>query len=371
MNLNTNITLAYINYKRLDSDALKKLHSAKITEQISEKSIIKDLGLEVRSIAFIEKCNAVMILIVHDEYYSKDFLTGRILSFWDKYSNAGIVHFIREVQFKYNTDALQFLAEASSGLHSVTVGDSQVMSQIVSGLNSGFFDTKMLHFISGWIRNVIKDVELKTSLFEGNTSVERIASEIILDKLGDKKGAKGIVLGYGQSGKLVAKILNVENAIHLYIANRSQIDITKTELDQQSVVYKRFDELEEVDDIDFCIVALENNQQTQELIQKFIKNINSKSNKILFVDISTPPLLDNTISFIDIEHISKIANKNIENRKQAANKTQRLIVKKLDSVISTINTYIGKEYINEQKNTEFNLDRAKLDLAVKRNKILL
>ena len=111
------------------------------------QEFIKDLGIDLRSIAFIEKCNAFIVLIIHDENYTADFLKGRILYTWDKYSNNGIVGFGKEIQFKYNINALTFLAEASAGLHSVTIGDSQVLAQIIKGLSNGFFDVKILIFL--------------------------------------------------------------------------------------------------------------------------------------------------------------------------------------------------------------------------------
>ncbi len=369
MMLNTNITLAFLNYKRLDSDALQKLQFAKIANNDSVKQkFIDDLGMDIRSAAFIEKCNAIMILLVHDERYSQDFITGRILTSWDKYSAGGIVNFAKEIQFKNNSDVIQFLAEAAAGLHSVTIGDSQVLSQITNGLNNGLFDTNILHIIANWIRDVIKEVSVKTKIFDGNTSVERIISELIVEKLSGKN-AKGLIMGYGQSGKLIAKILNVENNIPLYISNRKVVEISETDLNVNTATYKRFDEIKTLDDLDFCIVALENNVDTKKIVASAMKSIQNKDS-IIFADIATPPLLGEGVDFIDIKTVSKIANSNINNRLKEVNKTRKIIVHNVNDIIKKINYYIGKKYVAKQKNIKLELDEEKINLAIKRNEIL-
>ena len=378
MQLNTNITLAYINYKYLDTNTLNKLNSAKIAKQINEDNALKHFGIEARSISFIEKCNAIIILVIHDELYSQEFLRGRILSFWDKFSKSGITSFINDVQFKFNLDALVFLAEASLGIHSVTIGDSQVMAQITSGLNSGMLDVRTLEIISNWIHDLSKDVRLKTKLFDGNISIERIAAELIVNKLtnknsiSDTSNVKGLILGYGQSGKLVAKILNKENNIPLYIINRTHINVSDTELNESDVEYKPLDKINTIKDIDFCVVTLENNKDTKKLVKRFVEHLKLHVKRsVLFVDISTPPLLDNIVQdFIDIKYISNIANRNIQTRMQEVNKARNLVNKQIKSVVSAINKHIGKQYIYAQKNVNLSLDKSKLNLVVNRNKIL-
>lgn len=138
MTLSNKIICAVLNYQRLDEKALNNLNSANLKYDPEFLNKFKNnLGLEIDSIAIIEKCNAVMLLISYQDDLSFEYIRGRILSTWDSHAHSGIINLIRDIKFYEGIDAIKFLGECAVGIHSVTVGDSQVLSQIVEGLKSG------------------------------------------------------------------------------------------------------------------------------------------------------------------------------------------------------------------------------------------
>lgn len=143
-----------------------------------------DLGFNIDSIAAIKKCNVVMLLISYQDDLSFEYLRGRMLSTWDSHAHGGIMSLIRDIKFYDEINAIKFLGECAVGIHSVAIGDSQVLSQMAEGLKSGIHGAgSPFVFIADWLNELANECKLKTSIFEGNTSLERIASELVVKNI--------------------------------------------------------------------------------------------------------------------------------------------------------------------------------------------
>jgi glutamyl-tRNA reductase len=233
MNLSSGLVCCTLNYQRLDENALSNL--AKAALENSSDFLLRfkqDLGFKSDTIAVVRKCNAVMIIITYQEDLALEYLSGRILHAWDTLSASGIMGFVKDIKFYEGTHALQYLGECAAGIHSVTIGDSQVLAQLMEGLTKGIHGySNTLKLIANWLPEVVEECKARTKLLEGNTSLERIASDIIADSVGPQ--GQCVLLGYGKSGKLVAKILNTEDNLPLVIVNRSPIDVKKRRVERK------------------------------------------------------------------------------------------------------------------------------------------
>jgi glutamyl-tRNA reductase len=369
MKLLTNkILCASLNYRRLNKTILNKLDSASINNDYKSLENFKSsLGFEVESIAIIKKCNAIILVLSYKEDLSFEFITGRILTTWDYYANVSITTLINDIKFHTDLEAIEYLAECAAGIHSVTIGDSQVLSQLKQGLASGLQgETGVLKLISIWLEDIVNESKLKTSLFDGNTSLERIACKIIVDKI--KKDKCTVLFGYGKSGKLIAKILNRENSLPLQIVNRSKVEIKKDKLNTKNVQHFSWRNYLPKENPNCIIIAIDNTKETSQSISKILKKMKG-INQILFVDLSTPSLLEGKVkNYVGLEEISKIANENIEKRKKEINKVKKIISNYLPIIIEQINTLSAEIYLSEQKHTQINkLEKEKLELVFKRS----
>lgn len=362
MILSNKIICAALNYQRLDEKALNNLKSANLKHDSEFLNQLKnDLGLDIDSIAVIEKCNAVMLLISYQDDLSFEYVKGRMLSTWDSHAHKGIMGLIRDIKFYEGINAIKFLGECAVGIHSVTVGDSQVLSQIVEGLKSGIHGAgSPFVFIADWLNDLANECKLKTNIFEGNISLERIVSELVVKNI--PAGKKSVLVGYGKSGKLVAKTLP------LWIINRSIVDVRKENLNETSVHYSSFADFKSSDDIECFIVALDNNAETSRIVDNLLIKIDDV-NRIFFIDLSTPSLLAGKVNnFIGIEKLSEIAEKNVGVRKNEISKARSIIDKKIDAVVDQVNRNIAKLYIDKQRQSNFKkLDKNKLILVSQRS----
>lgn len=348
MTLSTNITCVSLNYQRLDERALDNLKQAGLpTDEKGLQLLQNKIGLEADALAVIKKCNALMILIAYSDDLAQEYVRGRLLHAWDELSHQGITGLKRDIKFFDNIDALKFIAECAVGVHSVTVGDSQVFSQVVDGLRSQIStnDKSVFDFFADWLTEVAEECRLKTEIFNGNTSLERIAGELVLQKLPKDKTA--VLIGYGKSGKLVAKVLNQENSVPVHIVNRTKVSLKESDLSEKSS-YSSFESFEEPRDVGAVIVAVDNAEDTSRLVSDLAQKINNKN--IFFVDLSTPPILKGMVDdFVDISSLSQIADQTVGARRDAVSKARKIIGDNIEHIISRINSHFAALYVNSQK----------------------
>lgn len=265
------------------------------------------------------------------------------------------------------------MGECSIGLHSVTLGDSQVLSQVTDALQNGSIiqpKNPTLSILASWLKNLAAEVRLRTNLFEGNISLERITAEVIARKIDKRKQIS--LIGFGKSGKLVAKILDEELGYCLKIANRSTsvLDEVKKKSKIKIVDLYNYAELIASD----CLVfALDSNKETKKYsldLLKYLKE-NSSPKKIL-IDLASPPLFENetVVEAITIKDLSIEANKNLDKRTSEISKARDIVNKYCAVAIKSLNKEINKILLDTQT-TEINckLDSTKLNLFNIRNQV--
>lgn len=350
MNLSVNLICVSLNYQRLDERAINNLNQADLpTSKEFLQTLKAKIGFEIDSITIIKKCNALMILVSFSDTLSQDFVRGRILHSWDELSHNGIADIKRDIKFYENVEALKFLAECAIGIHSVTTGDSQVLSQISEGLRNRIsvsIGKSTFDFVDDWLKSLADECRHKTEIFKGNTSLERIASELAIQKY--SKESATILIGYGKSGKLIAKILNEENDLPVHIINRSPISLNINSLSSK-ISYSQLNSDFVPENVGTVLIAVTNTPETNEMISKILNKI--KDNNVTFIDLSTPPILNGKVSnFTDISMLSNISAKTICDRKDAVNKARKLIEQHVKSIVDRINSYYGTMFVTAQKN---------------------
>lgn len=348
MKLSTNITCVSLNYQRLDEQAISNLKQADLSVDEKDLQLLQEkIGLDVDALTVIKKCNALMILVAYSDDLSQDYVRGRLLHAWDELSHQGITGLKRDIKFFDNIDALKYIAECAMGVHSVTVGDSQVLSQILTGLraNTSTAGKSTFNFIADWLTELAEECRYKTEIFQGNTSLERIASELVLKEIPKDKTV--VLVGYGKSGKLVAKVLNQENGSPIHIVNRTSVSPKESGLDDNSH-YSSFESFQDSKDIGAVVVAVDNTESTKKLVSDLVNKITNKD--VFFVDLSTPPILRGIVdNFTDISALSNIANQTIGARKDAVNKARKIIENNLKYIVDHINSHFATLYVNAQK----------------------
>lgn len=344
------IVCASLNFTKLDKEALDMLKTASFPDvsNLVEK-FKRKLGFAVKQLTIVQKCNAVIIVFSHTENISEEYLRHCVLDTWHKLSNHGIIEFINKIKFFYNEMAVRFIGEAALGLHSVTLGDSQVFSQINDAIKAGARLNKnepIFSILSGWLQELAEEVREKTGLFSGNISIERIAVNQLVGRVA--AGSNILVVGAGQSGSLIAKILVEEYKYKVWITNRNQERLEEIAIKKPKVNAIKIDDWNTLKNIQAIFWALDNNDETQDLFVNLESHFGLETPFIF--DIATPSMKKKAAwTVLDIQDFSKEAHKTRSERASAVNQVRQILDKNIVFFLTKMKTSLGKISVDIQK----------------------
>jgi len=337
------IICAALNFTKLDEEALGMLKTSSFPNQINlVEKFKRKLAINVKQLTIIQKCNAVMIIFTHTENVSEEYLHHCVLDAWHKLSNHGIIEFINKIKFFHNEMAIRFIAEAALGLHSVTVGDSQVFSQINNAIKAEVRLSKnepLFSILSGWLQELIEEVKEKTILFSGNTSIERIAVNQLVGMVATNSNI--LFVGAGQSGSLIAKILTEEYNYKVWVTNRNQEKLDEIMRKNTKINIVRINDWSVLKNIQAIFWALDNNSETSDLFAK-LENYFGKTMPFVF-DLATPAMKKKLAwTVFDVQFFSKEAHKTRNERAGAVNQVRQILNKNIITFLNKMKISLGK-----------------------------
>jgi len=341
---------ASLNFTKINREAADMLKSA---SSPNKKNLIekfkRKIGITVKQLAIIQKCNAVMIILSHTENVSEDYLHHCLLDTWHKLSNRGIIELTKKIQFFHNEIAIRFIGEVALGLHSVTLGDSQVFAQVNNAIKceSQLNKTEpIFSILSSWLQDLLKEVKEKTMLFSGNTSLERIAVNQLIGRVPSDSNI--LIIGAGQSGSLIAKILTEEHKYKIWITNRNYERLEEISTEKSTIKTIRLEDLKTLKNVQAVFWALNNSRETENLFTD-LESYFSANAPFVF-DLATPPMKKATAwTSLDIHDFSKEAQKTKTERSSAINQAHQILDKNIPLFLTKMKAAVGKISVDNQK----------------------
>lgn len=348
------IFIATIDFQRLDKLSNKLLNEVNIDNSENTLELVRNrLGFEVEQIAIVNKCNAVYLIISYFGDYEPSFIKGRVLSAWDETASLGLVNAYRYIKSYEGIGALTHLIESALGLNSIVTGDSQVLAQICDALHDADLlqqrGYRAFPILISQIKDFAHEAKTTSKLYMGNTSLERIAAEIVERDAGQVN--KIVVLGAGRTGSLVVKILSSEYGMKVLIANRTSGKRNELIAKYPGVRAIAYGNVKEVSKASHIVIAISSDQDTQRYISKILSGVNTKT---LIIDLSSPSItgeIGNRGSerLIGIEKLSSMASDKLASRKSEVNKVRSMIQKRLIGCVEIINKELAQYVIDKRK----------------------
>jgi aspartyl/asparaginyl-tRNA synthetase/glutamyl-tRNA reductase len=346
--------------RKIDEEFLKILDAARLPPLKTAIGLFREkLGGKLLEIAIVEKCNAVMMVAVHDLRVAPDHLRYQLLALWDAMSKGGILTIADQIKQYVNDDALQHLAETAVGIHSVTIGDTQVFSQVRDGFQGSIElqkDAVVLVEMKRWIEDVANDILGHTELNKGQTSIERLTCSSIIEYLKGASGTVGII-GLGSSGKLVAKILLEEYHLPLVLSNRTP-QVTEEFCRRYGGAFATLGDFSAFQKCSAIVLAMPATEQTSIIARDLLQSFNSTTERRpLLIDLGSPPLLDydkkdtEVGTVLTLSHLSGYGERVLRQRAGEANKARQRIVGKLASVSKAIESRLADARFKEQRSS--------------------
>ena len=259
-------------------------------------------------------------------------------------------------------DVLLHLLELASGTKSLIVGEDQILGQMKKALltaeEAGCVDDVISACITAAVRFGVL-VRQKTAINRGAVSVGSAAVLLAEEELGGLDGRNILVVGGGETGKLVARALSEKDIKAIYVANRSyetaaalaaEIGGRAMRLDQM------YSCLSEADVVISCTSApheIIRAEPISKIMEKRLWPLDDAPRKLLMIDIASPPDIEyacadiSGVSLYTIDDLKGISKRNLASRKKEIRTAEELIREYLPEYIRIIKRTSAGDVLSE------------------------
>ncbi|NPA12464.1 MAG: glutamyl-tRNA reductase [Aquificae bacterium] len=344
----------------------------------------------------LSTCNRVEIYGVCD---NPEETYQDILKIFSSYSGLKVDQLKRYVFFYKGREAIKHIFSVSSSLNSMVIGEPQIVCQFkdsfskakeartVKNIMTRLFDKAM---------NVSKKIRTSTGISRRAVSISYAAVELAKKIFGDLSDKNVLLLGAGEMAELAARHLASTGVRHIFVSNRTFEKAVQLadEFGGSAIRFnKLFEFLPEAD-----IIIVSTGAKEPILRKEHFKGIEKQrqGKPVFIIDISVPRNVAEDVNEIEtvflynIDDLKTVVDKNLEERKIAAQTASLLIdeeVAKFDRWLKQLEVsptiakvrHFADQIREEQLERLFNSmpylnekERENIDLAVRSiiNKIL-
>jgi len=310
------------NYKTTPIEIREKLafDENKIEDAIGALSQRKSILENV----IISTCNRTEIYAVVDQIHTGRYYIKQFMSDW---FDVPMEEFASYLEINENDDAIEHLFRVSVGLHSMVLGETQILGQV----RDAFLTAQKINATGTMFNELFKRAitfakraHKETAIGEHAVSVSYAAVELAKKIFGDIQDKHVVIYGAGEMGELAVKNLHGAGVEKITVINRT-LERAKELAQQFRANAKTADEIDAVlKEADILISSTAAKEPV--LAKKDIEPIQKarKGKPLFLVDIAVPRDLDADISELDsvflydIDDLEHIVDKNLAEREEAA-----------------------------------------------------
>ncbi len=282
----------------------------------------------IKEIMLLSTCNRVEVYTLAEDYETMNRLVLELLQL------KGVDPRLRRNSFFLEDGlAVAHVFKVASGLESMVVGETQIVSQFKEAYRIAKelgCTGKVLNRLYEKALRTSKRVRTETGISRNAVSVSHVAVELAKRIFGSLARTKVLLVGAGEMAELSAKYLKKLQA-HLFITNRTYERAVELARELEGHVL-RFEELSEhLHDFDIVIVSTGSKKYVIDasMVKRAIKRKNYKP--IFFIDISVPRNVDPEVNEVDevflynIDDLQDIAEKNLKERLKEKEKGEIIV----------------------------------------------
>src|SRR5262245_15041271 len=149
---------------------------------------------------------------------------GDVGDFLAAYSGADPDEFADHMYTYYDDAAVGHLFSVAAGLDSMIVGESEILGQVRHAWEAAVQESTVSQLLGGLFRHAVesgKRVRTETGIGRHPVSIPSAAVSVAAEHLGTLDDARALVVGAGQMGTGLARVLRSRGVEQLLIANRT------------------------------------------------------------------------------------------------------------------------------------------------------
>lgn len=284
----------------------------------------------------LSTCNRTEVYTTTEDAEGVGARAGQFLSAFHGVSYDSIEPHLQQL---LDDKAAHHLFRVASGLDSMIIGESQILGQVGNALAAASeaksVDTSMVGLFHAAVRAGRRARE-ETNIGRNALSISYAGVKLASNVFGDLEGRKALLIGAGETGKLVAAALRSTGVRKLIIANRTSArsDELAYELGGATV---DFDSIQDVlGEVDIVITATEAPEYiiSRSMVEHALEL--SRPDRPLFIfDLAIPrdvePSVGNlpNVKLFNIDNLASIAKDNQRKRQSSAADAERIVNEEL------------------------------------------
>lgn len=223
-----------------------------------------------------------------------------------------------------NYDAIKHLFEVASGIHSMVIGEDQIIGQIkdayVFCTEAALTDAVLMRLFQKSFE-ASKRVRTETKIKMGTTSISSAAVQLCSNLFEDFSDKNVLLIGAGETGSLVLQNLLKKGVKKVYVTNRTERKAEKL-ASKHNCTMLPFSQVDsQLHNFEIVIVATGSKQAliTKPAVEKAIRKREQKGQ--VLIDISVPRNIEvevetiNDVKLFTIDDLQEVVNTIMEKRK--------------------------------------------------------
>ena len=266
-------------------------------------------------------------------------------------------------------DAIIHLLRLASGLESMIVGEDQILGQIKKSYHTAKKygkTTKYLDMVFLKSIHTGQRVRSETKINKGSVSIASAAIEL-LEKTVGLKNKNILVIGAGEIGTLVGKVLMEKNIRAIFVANRTYERAERLAKKLRGMAV-HFDKLKEA--LNFCDVIICATASPHKILDKeILKDVEGEK---IIVDIANPRDVDDNvrelpnIKLYTIDDLRIVSKENLERRKREIPAVERIIEEEFSILRRKLEKLNFEYLIKDYRSYIENIRNRELEKALKK-----
>lgn len=312
------VTHHKLNVNELDKFVIKYNDEAELGSKL--KNLKSQLDLE--ELYYLATCNRVQILIFDSKEIDLPFCKEIFKNINPNLQSADFEQAEKFIDIHHGLDAIDHIFSVCSSIDSLVVGEREIIRQYRQAYekcHSLGITGDNLRLVDKFTVQAAKDVYANTKIGEKPVSIVSLAIQKLL-QADLNRDARIILVGAGETNKLVGKFLKKYEFSNITIFNRS-LDNAKKLSDTLNARAYHLSELAEYKEGFDCIISCTGSPDIIISASSYPGLLNGEQDEKLIIDLAVPNNVDKVIAteylakLIDIEQLRILANENLAYRK--------------------------------------------------------
>lgn len=279
-------------------------------------------ALKIEELYYLATCNRVQFLLFTPQQVDTEFSEKLFKQINPSLTNETFAQASKFIDVYTGMDAINHLFEVSSSIDSLVVGEREILRQYRQAyqkcLDYGLTGDN-LRLVDKVTVQAAKDVYANTKIGEKPISVVSLAIQKLL-QADLSQQAKIILIGAGETNKLVGKFLKKHGFENVTIFNRS-LDNAQSLSEMLKARAFHLSELKDYKEQFDCIISCTGSPDVIVDESMYSSLLGGDDSKKLLIDLAVPNNIDKAIEsqynvdLIDIEKLRILANENLAYRK--------------------------------------------------------